>query len=450
MNQVPLSLFTTGIYGYLDLILIGWTLGLAWLAGRALVTAKGNFAQKIRAGLNDEHFLFGDWGGEMRAVIGGGLFLTSVVLVQFEMFFLNSLVRELGLSWQSVLSSCLNAVYLFLLVLKMVLFTRYSVRQLGAAYCFFFVFRWVYLNNHQYWLAMGLFYMIAAKDAPLRRTLKAAFAVSTVSFLAVAVASSVGWIGTLRELWDDGRLRDSFGYGWYNLTGAIVLALCIMYVCLRQIENLKWYDFALLAAALVFCNEGPVSRAATVCIALLIALALVLRFFPAAACPHWVKVLVSSAPAVIFAGSLLSSWMYSPDNALLEKLNGMFTGRLHLAHSALSKTSIAIAGQGLWNEDFIVDNYYVNLWIYGGPVASLLLWGAMTVLLWKLMKKGAVTECVCLVVMLVHGFMEGHFIWPCINVCLWLASGVLFLLPEERIRGFGTEKLAERSAAGVR
>lgn len=126
---------------------------------------------------------------------------------------------------------------------------------------------------------MALFYMLAAKDAPLRRTLKAGLVTSCASFLAVVLASSAGWIGTLSELWDDGRMRNSFGYGWYNLTGVIVLALCLMYVCLRQVRNLKWFDFIVLAAALVFCNEGPASRAAVVCLALLIALTLLLRFY---------------------------------------------------------------------------------------------------------------------------------------------------------------------------
>ena len=39
MKPVPLSLFTTGIYGYLDFVLIGWTLGLVWLAVLELVTS---------------------------------------------------------------------------------------------------------------------------------------------------------------------------------------------------------------------------------------------------------------------------------------------------------------------------------------------------------------------------------------------------------------------------
>ena len=67
---------------------------------------------------------------------------------------------------------------------------------------------------------------------------------------------------------------------------------------------------------------------------------------------------------------------------------------------------------------------------------SLLLWGAVTVLLWRLLKKGAVTESVCLVVMLAQAFMDVHFVWPCINVCLWLLPCVLYLLPQSRIPDF--------------
>lgn len=362
MKPVPLSLFTTGIYGYLDLILIGWTLGLVWLAVRALVTAKGSFAQKVRAGLDDEVFLFGGWGRDVRAAVGGWMFLLSVVLLQFDMFFMNSLVRELDLPWYGFLASWLNIAYSMLLILKIVLFTRYSGRQLAAAYCFFFVFRWVYLNNHQYWFAMVLFYMLAAKDAPLRRTLKAGLVTSCASFLAVAVASSAGWIGTLSELWDDGRMRNSFGYGWYNLTGVIVLALCLMYVCLRQVRNLKWFDFIVLAAALVFCNEGPASRAAVVCLVLLIALTLLLRFLPGIARPVWVRALVSAAPVLALAASLLGSWLYTPDNALLVKLNDIFTGRLYLANKALSETSLRSRGRACGTP--------ITLWTTASPTCG--------------------------------------------------------------------------------
>lgn len=429
------SLFANGIYSWLDLILLGWTLGLVWLGGCALAY-KGRFACKVRYGLENERFLFGGWTAEARYTIGGWLFLAAVVLLQFDMFFMNSLVREKAYAWHDFLASKLETVYFIAIVLKLILFTRYSGWQLGVSWCFFFVSRWVFINNHEYWVITGILFALAAKDVPQQRTLKAGLAVSAASFFAVVLASTVNLIPTISDVWNNGRVRNSFGYGWYNLTGAILLGICIMYLCWRQVKNLKWFDFALLIAALVFCNQGPDSRAATVCIALLLALAVLLRFLPVLAKTVWVRALVSAAPMAALAASLLGSLLYRSNSTFWVRLDILFSGRLNLAHEALEQTTLAIAGQQLLGRELIVDNFYVAQWIFGGPVMSLLLWGAVTLLLWKLMEKGAVTESACLVVMLAHAFMEGHFIWPCINVCLWLLPCALYLLPAERTPSF--------------
>src|SRR5699024_5635106 len=92
------------------------------------------------------------------------------------------------------------------------------------------------------------------------------------------------------------RVRDSFGYGWYNMTGVVLLAICLMYLCWRQVKNLKWYDFALLCGVLVFCDQGPDSRASTICIALLILLAAILRLWPQVIRPVWVRGLAAAIP----------------------------------------------------------------------------------------------------------------------------------------------------------
>lgn len=184
------------------------------------------------------------------------------------------------------------------------------------------MFRWVFLNNGQFWTVAGMMFFLAAKDVRLRQVLKTGLAVSAASFLAVVVASKLGWISSVVYAGEAGRQRNSFGYGWYNLTGAILLAICIMYICWRQAKNLKWFDFALLAAALVFCDQGPDSRAATVCIALLILLVAVLRFAPSLAKPVWVWGLVSAAPAAAFAASLLSGLLYRADSGFWTRLDG--------------------------------------------------------------------------------------------------------------------------------
>ncbi len=432
-----LDFFASGMYGRLDTLLAGWALGLCWLAGLAAVKG-GTLREKAVRFWRGEEFLFGGWGGEARAEAGSWLFLIAVVALQLDTFFFNSLLRESAADVCSVFAAINDVVYCWALVLKMVLFTRYSGRQLGAGFCFFFVLRWVYLNNHVYWMILGVLFLLAAKDVRLRRTLKAALAASAVSFAAVALGSIAGWVPTLRteDFQGSGRMRDSFGYGWYNTTGAVLLALCLMYLCWRQVKNLRWYDFGVLCAVLAFCHLGPNSRAATVCIALLLVLAVVLRFWPGIARPAAVRGLAAAVPLLAFGVSMLGSWFYDPENPVIHAIDILLGGRMRLGNEVLTQTHLAIAGQGLWNEGFIVDNYYVYLWVYGGPVASLLIWGAVALLLWRLLKKGAVTESACLLAMLAHAMMEGHFIWPCINVTLWLLPVAVYLLPQARTPDF--------------
>ena len=437
-----LSMFTNGVYGCLDLILLVWALGLLLLAGRALLQG-GSLREKVRRFLDQETFLFGGWGGQAREAAGRWLFLAAVVSLQFYIYFLNSLLRETGAAWHAPLTLLAENLYLWAAVVKLLLFTRYSGWQLGVGFCGFFVFRWVFLNNHAIWMILGVLFALAAKDADLRRTLKAALAVSAAGFLATVLSAAAGWIPTLEIAGNDlVRGRDSFGYGWFNLTGALLLGICLMYLCWRQVKNLRWFDFVLLGCALVFCDQGPDSRGATVCIALLLVLAALLRFWPQLARPAWVRGLAAAVPPLGFAASLLSSWFYSEDVPLWRALDNLFTGRLALGHEALTQTSLAIAGQGLWDKNFIVDNYYVYLWVYAGPVASLLVWGAAAVLLWRLLKKGALAESVCLVVMLAHATMESHFVWPCINITLWLLPCVLYWLPAARTPSFAPEEAA--------
>ena len=98
-ESVLQTLFANGIYSWLNLILLGWTLGLVWLACRALTT-KGTLRDKAARALTEERFLFGDWAGDVRQTAGGWLFLGAVVLLHSTSKTNAEILDELLTKWE--------------------------------------------------------------------------------------------------------------------------------------------------------------------------------------------------------------------------------------------------------------------------------------------------------------------------------------------------------------
>lgn len=425
------------LYVQADLALLGMLLG-AMVNGLLALRESGGFAAGASCFLRRERFLFGEWSGGLRRAAGAWLFLAAAALLQFQVFFANSLVREVWPGAIAQLGLVLDHAIGLCLVLKLVFASRYAGRQLALAWPVYFVLRWAFVNNHNKWFMLGVLFALAAKDVPLRRVLKVCMAVAAACMAVVMTGAVAGIIpSVLQNLEGGGRPRFSFGYGWYNLLGAYLLGLAVMYLCWRQINRLKWFDFALLAGVTVFCDRGPDSRGATVCLVLLIALALALRLFPMLFQKSWLRVLLTVSPLLAFSVSMCINLFYSPENPLLEKLNGMFTGRLFLANQALKGVRVPIAGQ-MMPEGFLVDDFYVTLLLTAGPVVSALVWCGFAVLIWRLLKSGHPTEAVCCVAFLAHGFMEPHLSWPCVNLTVWLLCGIVYLLPCERFPSFAS------------
>ena len=413
-----------GLYIKLDTILWGWILGGMGLVLHAFRDGIGR--DELERFWNQECLLYGNWAEDVRESMGRWTFSAAVLLLQVETFFLNSLVRELiRPGMYELYTEVVDFAYMWLLVAKLLFFTRYSGKQLLVGGSFFFCLRWVYLNNHSFWMIIGVLFALAAKDVKLRRLLRFCLIVSVVCACLVIGGALVGIIPSLTE--EGQRVRNSFGYGWHNTAGAVIFSICLMYLCLKRITNITCLDLLMSVMAAAFCFLGPNSRAAGICILLLQVCVLMARFVPSG----WkiAEKIFFLLPVAAFGSSYILSLFYTPENPLLYAINQMFSGRLELGHEALSATRIAIAGQGLWNETFLVDNFYVYLWIYAGPVASVLIWGAVSILLWKLVHNGSETEVIGMIVMVFYATQETTFIWPCYNVLLWMLSRVLFAQP---------------------
>lgn len=418
-----------GLYTYTNILLLGIFAGCIWYVARLLRYPKEKRWDNIWQQLNQQHWLFGQWGMQLRNKLAPWLFCVAAAIYQFEIFFVNSLYRERLPYLYNIGTLVLDQILILCLTVKILFCSKYSARQLAVVFCMFFVMRWVFFNNHNQWVMLSVLLIMAAKDIPLRRALKGCFAIGTASVVVVAASSLLGIIDTLYDM-ETGRYRNSFGYGWYNYFGACLLGLALMYVCLRRLHRLKWYDFCVLLGLAVFSDKGPDSRAVTICLVLLTVALFLLRVIPRVL--HWlpVKIILSFGPMLAFGLSMAVATNWNPESKWMTALNALLSGRVELSWNGLNEMPFRIAGQ-IPSPNMLVDNAYVQHWIISGPVVSLLIWTAFSLLIWRLISQNHFTEVACCLVMVCHGLMEIHVTWACMNITIWLLSGVLYWPAEQ-------------------
>lgn len=428
-----------------NVLLLGAALGGTLNLGLARAGPAESRTQRLKALWSEERWLFGGWGGGLRSEAGGWLFLAAVAIFQYQAVFTNSLIRTVTPVFHEWWGMVLDTVVWCLLGTKILLCTKVSFKQLVSAGAVFFILRWVFLNCHNLWFIMSVCVMLAAKDVPLRRVLKVCFAVTVVSIATVNLLAVAKLIPTMAFGGAD-RPRNSFGYGWPNLLGAYALGAALMYACLRQ-KKIKWYDLAVLLALAGYMNYGPDSRAATVCILLLVVLLAVLRLWPGLFRQVWLRWVLAACPLLAWAFSMALGLSYDSSVPLLAKLDSLFSTRLQCIHDAFGQQTVKIAGQPL-NISVPLDNAYASSLLLFGPVAAALLWVGFAVLIFRLLKTGHPTEAICCLTMLAHALMEPHVIWSCVNITIWLLCGVVYLLPDGRFPSFAplpTEKEKENA-----
>lgn len=389
---------------------------------RALRSASPMAALGQAAG--QPHWLWGDWAAAQRGRWANWLFWAAGMARLFQTFFLESLIRERLPLLYAVGTSVLDHLVGFCLVAKLLGFSRYTLGELCSAWPMFFVVWYSCQNSHERWLFWTALFCLAAKDVDLRRLLKMALPTAAVCTLSVVCGSLLGWIPTLVEF-DTQRQRNSFGYEWYNYLGVLLLTMGMMYLCLRQIGRLRWWDVLVLLGLGAFSQFGPDSRAATVCLLLLAAGSLLVRLWPGLLRPLAVRVALSTMPVLLFAISFTAVACWESQSVWVVLLNRALSGRIELGAQALAQIPVGILGTHPpdW---MLVDNAYLYYWIVSGPIVALLMLGLLCALLWNLLKTRHTTEAVCLLVLLLHAMMERHLASAAVNITLLLMPGVLY------------------------
>ena len=301
--------------------------------------------------------------------------------------------------------------------------------------------RWVYFNGQNIWWLGLCVALLAAKDVPLRRVMKAFLVCGVPTLALVELLHFAGIIAPDAASERNGSYRLMFGYGHPNTFGGVVFGLLLAWVLLRRVK-LTWPELAGVAAAGVFLMVGPKSRSAALCTFLLVLLLAPAKLRTrrglhpgsrplAALCAATVPVLAAVSYILPLFVIKIGPWANDIGPGWLKKLDDLLTCRISLAWAAYRVFDIKIAGQMLpdWPA---LDNIFVYLLYLTGPVMVVLVCALMMAALYGYARRGQWQAAACLLVMLAYGYMESQVTHLTSDPALLLLCGAVFALPRER------------------
>ena len=388
----------------------------------------------------EERLMFTPHGARWREKYGQWAFLLGVMVYEFIVVFTHSMARETWPWLQTQLSPVLDWVMYLCFGWKILLGTRYNGRSLLCAGMLYFVARWVYFNGQNIWWIGLCVALLAAKDVPLRRAVKAQLLCGVPTLALVEVLHAAGIVAPNPFVEINGKLRRIYGYGHPNTFGGVVFGLVLAWVLLRR-EKLRWAELGGIAAVGVFLMVGPPSRSPAIAIFLLVALLALAKLCTRKGPRPGSRLLAVGCAAVVplvaaisYILPLLGPWANENGPAWLEKLDGMLTGRIQLSWLAYNAFDIKIAGQLLtvWPAPENIDNIFVYLLYQVGPVMLALVCILLMVALYGYARRGAWQAVACLITALAYGYMETQVIHLTSDPATLLVCGAVFALPKQK------------------
>lgn len=420
-NGLLLALFAAAVVDF----------GLAWRRSGGPVPA-------LRFLWHEEHLLFGSWGESRRLRFGQYAFCLGLVLYEFTVVFCNSMAREQWPWLQAQLSPVLDTVMYLAFFAKALLGTRYNWRSLGVAGALYFIARWVYFNGQNIWFLGLAVVLLAAKDVPLRRAMKAFLGCGVPTLALVEILHFAGIVAPGATSERDGSFRLMFGYGHPNTFGGIVFGLVLAWVLLRR-AKLCWLEIAAVAAVGVFLQVGPASRSAALCTLLLAVLLAGARLAKSRPAGKLGASLVAALVPLEVGVSLIlplfvvkiGPWANEIGPAWLKRLDDLLTCRISLSWAAYRMYDIKIAGQMLMDWP-VLDNIFVYLLYQFGPVMLALVVILLMAVLYGHARCGRWQEVACLIAVLLYGYMETQVLHITSDPAALLLCGAIFALPRTR------------------
>lgn len=400
-------------------------LTLLWLGRRAAAAGRPGLWGAVRLWWGEEVFLGGPFAAARREALAQGWFTVTFAVFMLRWILYRSTIPGISGPVGGLGGRLLCDLLFWLMMGKLLVFSRYSLRQLLAAAAAAAVFVIPCAVSGSQFLLYHVLFLFCAKDIDLRKAFQD---VLWTVFLAVAAIMLLAAAGLIPSLIETSALRprSSFGFFHPNICGVYLLYLGLGWFLLR-FERLCWRDWLVFAGLFFICNNLVDSRASSIGFLVLCSAGALARYCPRLWRNRWVRAAGTALPVLLAGCSFLLGALYRPGSPLWERLNQISSDRLNLFHTAVTRLPVSLFGQKsiLDEELYALDNMYLTNFYSLGTAAALLYLALLCLCLYQCWARGWAAETVALLCLAVYGCFE-PMCWPSTTPAVLLFANLIY------------------------
>jgi len=291
-------------------------------------------------------------------------------------------------------------------------------------------------------LLMGVMFMAAAKNVNLNRFIKKDFYLRTILLSMIILANRIGWIPSRTGL-REGKLftivRDTLGFGQFNITGALIMICVLEYVYLNfgRLTSLSYQVITLVVVlTLVLTN----SRGSMLAVILYVVASWETQY-------HLKRYKVIALKQALYSKyifilftliSTITVALFNYSAAAWRAINYVTSDRVNILNQYFHQFGISLLPQVV--KDYrsagiiVMDNIYVTLAIQYGVLILMMFVIYYYILCNNALLKGNIEFIILVVTLMIFGMIESTFFIPGINFTVMMVFANLTPQKEHKLR----------------
>ncbi|WP_181185784.1 hypothetical protein [Lactiplantibacillus pentosus] len=290
-------------------------------------------------------------------------------------------------------------------------------------------------------LLITVLFMAAAKNVHLNQFIKRDFTLRTVLIMMIIVANRLGFIpsNTGLRVGTITIMRDSLGFGQFNITGALIMICVLEYVYLNfQKMTALAYQWIIIIIVLTLALTN--SRGSMLASSLYTLASWLFQYHNEKS-NYWSEKLIGYTKYLFGFLTVISTVavvLFSYRSTMWQFINKITSDRINILNQYYEKFGIHILPQQVTNYRsagiIVMDNIYVTLAIQYGLIVILLFIIYYYIISVEALKKNNIPFVLMLVALMIFGLIESSFFIVGINFTVMMVFSNMSVIPNSSLK----------------